>query len=906
MRIGEPGKTNLTPTNVDVSNVDIDGAVIASYDNRSQATLDVELTSGDDTVTTNAAATGSIHYQGLGGEDHITGGNTAGDTIEGGADDDTLIGQGGNDTLQGDGGIDNLDGGAGNDSAVYTGDYDDYTIVWNGTTATVTDNNAGDGHEGTDTVNGVGKLEFSGGKTVWLVGASSEYTTLTQLFDGIGANGEVDANDTVFLAAGTYASNISTALQGIEIRGVGNGTNPLTHTIITGTGGSAINFNNGAGDFTVRDLRMTGNGTGNGLQSSAANFAGLTIDNVTFHDFSIGVRKFSGGNISDVTIENATFSENNYGIYFAVDGNVGVTANNVNLTSVVFTNNLHAAMFAETLQNATFTDIDATVGNGTGNANGVVFDFWTNYAGATFSNIAFDDVDIDHTGALANNFSAAIRVVAFDGNGGITPTDISFNDVTISNALRALRTNADELELTFTNVTLTTVTTALRYEGITGVDNFDASALPVLGSGDYILVGDWSNHIGSSVLGGNDTLIGGAGGDQIFGNVGDDTLRGSGGADQLDGGAGIDTAAYTNGVDLGDITFNGTNWTVATGTAEGTDTLNDIEVIDGSTFRLVGGGGYDTIQAAINDADEGDTILVGTGTYNENLTVTKGLIFVAMGGEVTVNSAAANTPVVTISGDHDDASTSFTGFNFSGATGTGIGQAAGVYVTATDVDTLTFDDVSFTGNGGYGIFTNGADIDQLNITDSDFSNNATNGINSGAHIKLFGFTGSALLQTLELDGAPDATAQASRPDFGIEFHGVENAVWTGTPGLTPSMGTVVIDGVTISGEFHKSPFAINNYVNIDGLSITDLDLSDAEAYWGAGEHRVLPVQHGWDLGRHRPRGLRHHVQRQLAVRGEPARRAFVAGRGRPDHQRRGGQRLPRWPQRGRHPQRPCG
>lgn len=72
VRIGEPGKTNVGPTNVQVSNVTITDSVIGDYDNRSQSSLDVELSDGNDNVSTNPAATGPIHYAGLGGDDTYT------------------------------------------------------------------------------------------------------------------------------------------------------------------------------------------------------------------------------------------------------------------------------------------------------------------------------------------------------------------------------------------------------------------------------------------------------------------------------------------------------------------------------------------------------------------------------------------------------------------------------------------------------------------------------------------------------------------------------------------------------------------------------------------------------------------------------------------------------------------
>ena len=154
-------------------------------------------------------------------------------------------------------------------------------------------------------------------------------------------------------------------------------------------------------------------------------------------------------------------------------------------------------------------------------------------------------------------------------------------------------------------------------------------------------------------LGGDDILDGRGGKDKLVGGPGNDTLKGGKGDDVLKGGPGLDTARYAAAIDADDVTFSGGKWTVTAG-AEGRDTLDGMEIIEGSAGRilLVGGGGFATVQAAASAALDGDTILIGVGTYSEQV-VLAGLDNVTLIGKGAVTIQAPADLVETARSNND-------------------------------------------------------------------------------------------------------------------------------------------------------------------------------------------------------------------------------------------------------------
>ncbi|MFG0252441.1 MAG: hypothetical protein ACF8NJ_06155, partial [Phycisphaerales bacterium JB038] len=204
-------------------------------------------------------------------------------------------------------------------------------------------------------------------------------------------------------------------------------------------------------------------------------------------------------------------------------------------------------------------------------------------------------------------------------------------------------------------------------EGGEGADTIDAGADDdtVYGDAgdDLIDGGEGDDTLYGGV--GNDTLTGGLGNDTLEGGEGDDLLTGGAGHDVITGGEGADTVSYREAT--GPINAN-----LGTGTAtgEGTDTLSEVENIEGSDFgdtlvgdaganvlegfagddTITGGAGADSIYGGAGDdvlvVDADDAVIEGGEGYDR-------AVFSASGAGVEFDLTLASVEAVTGSG-HDD------------------------------------------------------------------------------------------------------------------------------------------------------------------------------------------------------------------------------------------------------------
>lgn len=292
---------------------------------------------------------------------------------------------------------------------------------------------------------------------------------------------------------------------------------------------------------------------------------------------------------------------------------------------------------------------------------------------------------------------------------------------------------------------------------------------------------------------------------------------------------------------------------------------------------------YCTIQTAIDDATTlaGHVISISTGTFSENVVLSKSLVLMGNGNASTIiQSATANTPAIKITASGVDASNRIMVSNLkvTGATG-GANDGAGILI-AGNVDSryMTFANLVSSQNQGAGIAfnttpgvvsdiiitnttlsTNGnaglriasavSAFDGLHVSNSTITTNATHGFDynpsgtntnngtnfhftnttftsnntsgtSNSHdMSFFRFNGNASLTDVSV-----VSGMAANKAHGIVFNG-------STP--TAAAGNIVLNRVTMNGAVGKSAIYILNYNNISGVSMTDVDIRNvtAQASW---------------------------------------------------------------------------
>jgi predicted outer membrane repeat protein len=129
----------------------------------------------------------------------------------------------------------------------------------------------------------------------------------------------------------------------------------------------------------------------------------------------------------------------------------------------------------------------------------------------------------------------------------------------------------------------------------------------------------------------------------------------------------------------------------------------------------------ESIQAAIDAANDGDTIVVNAGRYTESLTLSKAISLTGVSSDTTIIHAATGQRVLTVTGTTISNSVVISGLTFTGGEG---GYGGGLYLDAP-LSIINSRFISNTAGEGGGIY--GGDWftpTSLTVTGTDFINNA--------------------------------------------------------------------------------------------------------------------------------------------------------------------------------------
>jgi len=525
--------------------------------------------------------------QGLAGDDDLRGGSGA-DTIEAGDGVDTVYGDLGDDIITGEGGSDRLFGGKGDD------------IISGGA-----DNDYIEGDKGNDTISG----DFGDDL---LVGGEGDDT----LTGGIGSD---------ILLGGKGNDNLNG----------GEGSDLLVYNEADGVSGNDI-IDGGTG-FDILQLVLSDSTlTLQSFQDDLVDLKNAISNQTTYYMESLGL---TVSNIEVVDIHRNDGKE--YSTLIAVDDFIEVNQDQSITFTDLMNNDLHfeqksflitevsqAIHGAITLNHENtityLSDIDYF---GEDSFIYSVLDSDGNISTATVSILVQDvleDTILTITGTSSSDILSGTSgddiIKGLEGNDtldGLGGDDkfiyLSGNDTfnggedsdtaDFSNFDKPVWVKLDYngIEVWHRNGQVLTSGTWEAFVDLNSIENFIGTNF------SDILIGDSNNNIFTG-LDGNDNIEGYAGDDIIYGGLGDD---------DLDGGAGIDTLSYANSLSAITLDLRTNN-----ATGEGNDTINNFEVIVGSshddeitgsesgTDTLYGGAGNDNIYARNgNDivyAGEGD------------------------------------------------------------------------------------------------------------------------------------------------------------------------------------------------------------------------------------------------------------------------------------------------------------
>src|SRR6185437_14508646 len=501
--------------------------------------------------------------------------------------------------------------------------------------------------------------------------------------------------DTIMVGADTYNENVVVDVSNLTIEGFGGavtlqGTFKSDNGIANGgvmaflesgapysqTAGRGFDIE--ANNVTLKNLDINGFAYGVNLGNGSSTIDGATLNNVAITDSLVGVHKGTTFAITNLAIDGGSMSDGLIGNDFDINPSAAnynkYTANGVTIDGTDFSDYAYKGIYAETLSNADINGITmenvgqygAPSTSGTAGTSGDGIDL--NLKNGSYSNIIIENFNLNAVGASNENGNQATG----DAHGGAIVIEAR-DSGSYANA-KGTVTGPVVIE----NGTIEGGTSTGIQVGEPGQPNLDGpnvniSNVAISGAEHDAGHGDVAN-----VTAGTTTMTLQANGQTVYTSptsIGNIVFNSSANADTITGHGENDTVNYTETLNVADFSYNsGTGqWTVNAGGTD-VDTLSGVEIVQGAQtgrYLLVGGGGFASVQSAVDAAQSGDTILIAPGDWgtvdipngnDENLTIeglNAGLApsnWVAA-NDVTIGTVSSNAASLTIKGIEIDATT---------------------------------------------------------------------------------------------------------------------------------------------------------------------------------------------------------------------------------------------------------